>query len=129
METGWPTRQTRQIVNRLARQITLVSMRGKTSLLTPTDQGSLLVMQSTLLPGGRLRVQYQSAPGRFIGLLMIAIGLGGWWYNWHLAATEGQFYIKLCLLGPLGLAGGILMLVRPEWAGPLRSDSTRAHKI
>ena len=86
-------------------------------------------MQSTLLPAGRLRVQDQSAPGRFIGLLMIAIGLGGWWYNWHLAATEGQFYIKLCLLGPLGLAGGILMLVRPEWAGPLRSDSTRAHKI
>ncbi len=66
---------------------------------------------------------------RLVGLVAIAIGVGGWWYNWHLAATEGQFYIKLCILGPLGLAGGILMLVRPEWAGPLRSDSTRAHKI
>jgi hypothetical protein len=82
----------------------------------------------------RLKAQYQqsskrnSSPARFIGLLMIAIGIGGWWYNWHLAATEGHFYIKLCLLGPLGLAGGILMLVRPEWAGPLQSDSTRAHK-
>jgi hypothetical protein len=67
-------------------------------------------------------------PARWLGLLMIAAGFAGWWYNWHLATTEGYFYIKLCVFGPLGLAGGILMLVNPDWAGPLRSDSTRAHK-
>jgi hypothetical protein len=70
-----------------------------------------------------------TSPGRLVGLLMIAIGIVGWWYNWHLLATEGHFYIKLSLLGPLGVSGGILMLVRPEWAGPLRSDSKRAHKM
>jgi hypothetical protein len=70
-----------------------------------------------------------ATPARLFGLFGIAIGIAGWWYNWHLAATEGQFYIKLCLLGPLGIAGGLLMLVRPEWAGPLRSDSTTAHKV
>src|ERR1700730_461706 len=76
----------------------------------------------------RLRAQYaaqyqapyqQSAkrkswPARLFGMLMIAIGVGGWWYNWHLAATEGQFYIKLSLLGPLGIFGGLLMLLRPD---------------
>jgi hypothetical protein len=59
---------------------------------------------------------------------MLAIGVGGWWYNWHLAATTGEFHIKLCILGPLGLFGGILAMLRPDWAGPVRSDSTRAHK-
>jgi hypothetical protein len=66
---------------------------------------------------------------RLVGLLFLAIGIAAWWYNRHLAATEGQFYIKLCILGPLGVFGGLLMLVRPEWAGPWRPDSTPAHKI
>jgi len=85
--------------------------------------------------GTHLGTQYQTSAkgnfslGRLVGLLMIAIGVGGWWYNCHLATTAGEFYIKLCLLGPLGVGGGILMLIRPEWAGPLRSDSTRAHKM
>jgi hypothetical protein len=70
-----------------------------------------------------------SSPARFFGLLMIAIGIAGWWYNWHLMATEGQYYIKLCLLGPLGVFGGFLVLLRPDWAGPLRKDSTPAHKV
>src|SRR4029453_3669547 len=90
-------------------------------------------MQATTLPTGSAQYQESasrnSSRARLFGLAMIAIGIGGWWYNWHLAAAGGQFYIKLCLLGPLGLAGGILMLTRPEWAGPLRSDSSRAHKI
>jgi hypothetical protein len=113
-------------------------------------------MQLTLLPSGRVMVQnefgstYEIGPGhpdferiraqcepvkcnllriRLFGLLMIAIGLAGWWYNRHLAATEGEFYVKLCLLGPLGLFGGFLLLARPDWAGPLQPDSTRAHKF
>src|SRR5260221_5478299 len=69
-----------------------------------------------------------SSPARWFGLLMMAVGVAGWWYNHHLAATEGQFYIKLCVLGPLGLARGALMLARPEWAGSLRKDSTPAHQ-
>ena len=79
-------------------------------------------MQMTSLPNGANRL-------RWFGLLMVAIGAAGWWYNWHLAATQNQFSIKLCLLGPLGVFGGLLMALRPEWAGPLRSDSTRTHRI
>ncbi len=82
----------------------------------------------------RLSTQFQPpakpsfSRAKLFGLLMIAIGLGGWWLNWHLADTEGHFYIKLCILGPLGIFGGLLMLFRPEWAGPLRKDSQPAHK-
>ena len=66
---------------------------------------------------------------RLCGVLAIAAGFAGWWYNRHLAATEGQFYIKLCVFAPLAVFGGLLMAVRPQWAGPLRPDSTRAHKL
>lgn len=65
---------------------------------------------------------------RFVGLAMIAAGAAGWWYNEHLAATAGHFYIKLCVFAPLGVFGGMLVLLRPDWAGPLRSDSSRGHK-
>ena len=82
----------------------------------------------------RLKAEYQrsrrgSSPARLFALLMIAVGVAGWWFNWHLAETKGEFYIKACLLGPLGIFGGLLMLLRPEWAGPLRGNSSRAHKV
>ncbi len=70
----------------------------------------------------------QTLRGRLFGVLMIIVGLAGWWCNWHLAKTEGHFYIKLCILGPLGLFGGLLVMVRPDWMGPLGKGATRAHK-
>ena len=63
-----------------------------------------------------------------IGIACILAGLAGWWYNWHLLITEHQYYRGLVLLGPLGLFGGLLLLLRPEWAEPLRSGSSPAHK-
>jgi hypothetical protein len=68
-------------------------------------------------------------PARLFGLLMMAAGVAGWWYNRHLAATEHQFYIKLCVFEPLAVFGGLLLVVRPEWARPMQAGSTRAHKI
>jgi hypothetical protein len=65
---------------------------------------------------------------RWLGMLAMAVGIAGWWYNWHLLRTAHQFYPKLTLLGPIGLFGGLLMIFRPEWTGPLRSDSSKAHK-
>jgi len=66
---------------------------------------------------------------RLFAALAIAVGLAGWWYNWHLLLTERLFYPKLTILGPLGVFGGLLMMFRPEWSGPLRPDSTREHKM
>jgi hypothetical protein len=92
-------------------------------------------MQLTQPPAGGPR----PAPGpsladrawriRLFGLAMIGIGCLGRWYNWHLAETTGQFYIKATLLGPAGVFGGLLLLLRPDWVGPLRRDSSLAHKV
>jgi hypothetical protein len=65
---------------------------------------------------------------RIFGALAIPAGFAAAWYNWHLAQTEGQFYIKLCIFAPLAVFGGILMMVRPDLAGRLRSDSPTSHK-
>jgi hypothetical protein len=56
-------------------------------------------------------------------------GAVGYWYNWHLATTRGEFVIKLCVFVPVAVSGGLLILLRPDWTGPLRKDSTRGHKI
>ena len=113
-------------------------------------------MQSTLLANGRLRMldaagkpqeigpehpEYQrllaqhdrtARPNplraRLIGVAAMLVGIGAWWYNWHELLTTGGFYIKLTLLGPLGFFGGLLLLWRPEWAGPVRPHSSKAHK-
>jgi hypothetical protein len=63
------------------------------------------------------------------GVVMMAIGALGWWYNWHLAHTAGYFYIKLCVLVPLALFGGLIAMMRPEWAGPLHANSPKSHKV
>ena len=70
-----------------------------------------------------------SAPIRLFGLAMIPAGIGGWWYNWRLAETQGEFYVKLCLFAPLAVAGGLLIAIRPDWVGPLRPGGSRGHKV
>lgn len=62
---------------------------------------------------------------RLFGAVLIAIGIGAWWYNAHLAATSGHFWIKLTILGPGGVFGGLLMLLRPDWAGRLDKTARR----
>lgn len=66
---------------------------------------------------------------RLAGLVAIVLGVGGWWYNHHLAAEEGRFYIKLCVFSALAVPGGLLMILKPEWCGPIRPQSTPAHKL
>ena len=66
---------------------------------------------------------------RLVGLFMIAFGIATRWYNWHLLHTTGEFYVKATLMAPAGVAGGLLMLLRPDWVGRLRKDSPRAQKL
>jgi hypothetical protein len=65
---------------------------------------------------------------RAFGIVMIVLGIAGWIYNHHLVATEGAFYIRLCIFSPLAVFGGLLVAVRPEWIGPVRKDSPPAQK-
>lgn len=76
-----------------------------------------------------LTIPASSHQVRLFGLIMIFAGIGGWYYNHHLAAAEGEFYIRLFVFAPLGIFGGILLLLRPEWVGPIRKNSLRAQKV
>ena len=82
----------------------------------------------------RLRKQYDLTArpnpvrARLIGVLLIVVGIAAWWYNWHQLRTEGVISVKLTILGPAGLLGGILMIWKPEWTGPIGPNSTKAHK-
>jgi hypothetical protein len=66
---------------------------------------------------------------RLFGALLIGLGILGRWYNWHLAETTGEFYIRMTLAGPAGVFGGLLLLIRPDWVGRLRADSPMAQKV
>ena len=66
---------------------------------------------------------------RLFGLLLIAVGVGAWWYNWYTAATAGEFSLRLTILGPAGVFGGLLLLLRPDWSGRLHTGSSPAQKI
>ncbi|MCW5977075.1 MAG: hypothetical protein KIT09_03320 [Bryobacteraceae bacterium] len=68
-------------------------------------------------------------PVRLLGVAIMFLGALGSWYNWRLVATEGRFLIKLCVFAPLAISGGLLILLRPEWARPLGKDSSRGHKM
>ena len=77
-----------------------------------------------------LRKQYDTPAGpnplrtRLLGIVAIIGGMVAWWYNWHEVTAEGvrPTFGILCILG------GLLMIWRPEWTGPIRANSTSAHK-
>lgn len=83
---------------------------------------------STLPVQHRPALMSGSTSIRLFGLLFLVLGFAGWWYNWHLAATRHEFYIKLCIFGPFAIFGGLLMILRPDWAGPVQAGSSKAQK-
>lgn len=60
---------------------------------------------------------------RLFGLVIIAVFVGMTYYNWHLRDTEGSYYPKLALFGPVGIVGGLFMLLFPSKAG--KPETTR----
>ena len=57
------------------------------------------------------------AKARFAALLIITISIAITWWNWHLLLIEGRYYIKAAAFGPVGVVGGIFLLVFPSKAG------------
>lgn len=54
---------------------------------------------------------------RLFALLLIAVSVGLIYYNWHLLWQEGHYYIKLATFGPVGVIGGLFMLLFPAHGG------------
>lgn len=60
---------------------------------------------------------------RLLALALIAVFAGLIYFNWHRLKTEGSYSTKLAAFGPVGVLGGLFLLLfpgkggRPETAG------------
>ena len=54
---------------------------------------------------------------RLLAVVIIAVSAGMIYYNWHLLRTEGSYYMKLAAFGPVGVLGGIFLLLFPGKGG------------
>lgn len=63
---------------------------------------------------------------RLFGLLIIAVCAGLTYYNWHQLRTEGTYSLKLAAFGPVGVVGGLFLLLFPSKGG---KPETTADKL
>lgn len=61
--------------------------------------------------------------GRLFGLAIIAVSAGLTYYNWHQLKTEGSYSLKLAAFGPVGVVGGLFLLLFPSKGG--KPETTR----
>jgi uncharacterized membrane protein len=54
---------------------------------------------------------------RILALVIIVVFLGLIFYNWHQLLQEGRYSLKLAAFGPLGVIGGLCILIFPSMAG------------
>jgi NhaP-type Na+/H+ or K+/H+ antiporter len=54
---------------------------------------------------------------RLLAVLIILMFGGMIYYNWHLLTSEGSYSMKLAAFGPVGVVGGLFMLLFPGKAG------------
>ena len=64
---------------------------------------------------------------RLFALLLIAVCAGMIYYGWYLLRTEGVYYMKMATFAPLGVVGGIFLLLFPAMSG--KPDSTKQKVI
>ena len=54
---------------------------------------------------------------RLFGLLLIVAFAGMIYYGWYTLRTEGVYYLKMATLGPVGVVGGLILLLFPAMGG------------
>jgi hypothetical protein len=54
---------------------------------------------------------------RIAALVIILVFAGIMYYNWYLLLNEGRYYMKAAAFGPVGVIGGLFILVFPSMAG------------
>lgn len=55
--------------------------------------------------------------GRLFGLALVVLFAGLTYYNWHQLKTEGTYSLKLAAFGPVGVVGGLFLLLFPSKGG------------
>ena len=54
---------------------------------------------------------------RLLALAIIVVFAGLIYVNWHELHTEGQYSLKLAAFGPVGVVGGLFLLLFPAKGG------------
>lgn len=54
---------------------------------------------------------------RLLGLSLILMFAGITYVAWHQLKTEGRYSVKMAAFGPLGIVGGLFVLLFPARAG------------
>ena len=54
---------------------------------------------------------------RLLALAIIAVFAGLIYVNWHELKTEGRYSLKLAAFGPVGVVGGLFLLLFPGKGG------------
>jgi hypothetical protein len=54
---------------------------------------------------------------RLLGVVIIVIFGGMIYYNWHQLGSEGSYSMKLAAFGPVGVVGGLFLLLFPSKGG------------
>lgn len=60
---------------------------------------------------------------RLFALALIAVSAGLIYFNWHQLKTEGTYSLKLAAFGPVGVVGGLFLLLFPGKGG--KPETTR----
>lgn len=68
----------------------------------------------------------QSIKTRLFGLVLILVFGGITYYVWYQATNEGRYSFKMATFGPVGIVGGLFVLLFPGMAG---KPNTTAQKI
>jgi len=63
---------------------------------------------------------------RLFGLLLIVLCAGLVYYGWYLLRTEGVYYLKMAAFAPLGIVGGVFLLLFPTMGGKPNSGRQKA---
>jgi NhaP-type Na+/H+ or K+/H+ antiporter len=60
---------------------------------------------------------------RLLAIVIIVVFAGLMYYNWHQLQAEGKYSLKLAAFGPVGVVGGLFLLLFPGKAG--KPETTR----
>jgi NhaP-type Na+/H+ or K+/H+ antiporter len=58
-----------------------------------------------------------------LGIVLIMVFAGMIYYNWNQLTNEGRYSMKLAAFGPVGVVGGLFVLLFPAKAG--KPETTR----
>jgi len=54
---------------------------------------------------------------RLLGLVLVIVCAGMIYYGWYQLREEGVYYIKMAAFSPLGVVGGIFLMLFPSTGG------------